>query len=198
MCLNPTPPDTPLGYGFISRDRSRIPLALFGILMFIVHFAKHLHMCLFGLLTEVWASTPHLYYLNDGGGHSEGGHLYFWLHRLARLPSPSSLERVWTHVRRIHAQDLYILFQLATGANISWSSLASSPVNQDAVGMRWAGGRGCRGEPRAAGWGREQIKPGISVSPSMLGHLHQLQSLSEGPDGVLSILIRAICSVAAV
>jgi hypothetical protein len=32
----------------------------------------------------------------------------------------------------------------------------------------------------------------------MLGHLHQLQSLSEGPDGVLSILIRAICSVAAV
>lgn len=36
------------------------------------------------------------------------------------------------------------------------------------------------------------------MSPSMLGHLHQLQSLSEGPDGVLSILIRAICSVAAV
>lgn len=36
------------------------------------------------------------------------------------------------------------------------------------------------------------------MSPSVLGHLYQLRSLGEGPDGVLSILIRAICSVAAV
>lgn len=84
---------------------------LSGILVFIEHLAKYLHMCLFGLLAEAWVPTLHLQALMMVVDILRGqGHLYFWLHRLVRLPSPSSLlpqillERSWTKVRRIHAQ----------------------------------------------------------------------------------------------
>lgn len=41
------------------------------------------------------------------------------------------------------------------------------------------------------GLGSGADKVGISMSPSSLVYLHQLWSLSEGPDGVLSILIKS-------
>lgn len=160
---------------------------------------KYFRKCLLGLLTDLWASKPH---------HqatvmvvdilSKPCHLPFWLRRLVRLPilrflfaisytSGESPDENQKHP----GSDLHILFPLLTGANISLPSLAS-PCKaggcEDEVGGRvttW------QMRTQNTGWGQEQIKSGISVSPSTLVYLHQLWSLSEGPDGVLSILIKS-------
>lgn len=58
-------------------------MGLYEILVFVVHFVKYFHVCLFSLLTGVWDSTPQLQTLMmEVNILREQRHLYFWLHRL--------------------------------------------------------------------------------------------------------------------
>lgn len=90
-------------------------------------------MGLLGLLTEVWAPSPHLQAsLMVVDILRKQCPLYFWLYRLVRLPFLCLLFATsytpgesLDESQKDPGSDLHILFQLLTGANISLPSLVS-------------------------------------------------------------------------